>query len=50
VPPGRRDGVREGRRDRREPALSEWFVPEVVPSLTDEQGSLVTFDEVWHLD
>lgn len=29
---------------------SEWFVPEVIPSLTDEQGNLVTFDEVWHLD
>ncbi len=29
---------------------SEWFVPEVIPSLTDEQGNLVTYDEVWHLD
>ena len=29
---------------------TEWFVPEVIPGLTAEDGSLIQFDEVWHLD
>jgi L-rhamnose mutarotase len=29
---------------------TEWFVPEVIPGLAAEDGTLIQLDEVWHLD